>query len=171
MTILAIMRHAKSDWGESGLADFDRPLNRRGRKAAAQVGRELKRRGVRFDRVLASPALRVRETLERLDEGYGGLPEPQFERRIYDAGLDALFELVRTIPDTAHAPLLVGHNPGLHQLLLHLTSEADGLRSRVSDNLPTAAFALIELPATRWEEVESGAGRLAELILPREIDD
>ncbi len=170
MTIIAIMRHAKSDWGQPGLADFDRPLNERGRKAAKRVGRELKRRKVRFDRVIASPAARVRETLAELAKGYGEPLDPEFEQRIYEAGVDDLFELVRTIPGPVHAPLLVGHNPGLHQLVLKLARDDDQFRGKISDNLPTAALALIELPAGRWDEVEPGTGRIVELILPRELD-
>jgi phosphohistidine phosphatase len=170
VTIIAIMRHAKSDWGQPGVADFDRPLNERGRKAAKRVGRELRARKVRFDRVFASPAARVRETLAELAKGYGEALDPHFERRIYEAGIDALFELVRTIPEQVHAPLLVGHNPGLHQLVMRLARGEDELRTRVSDNLPTAALALIELPTARWSEIEPGTGRIAELILPRELD-
>jgi phosphohistidine phosphatase len=170
MTIIAIMRHAKSDWGQPGLADFDRPLNERGRKAAKRVGRELKHRKIGFDRVIGSPAARVRETVVELEEGYGEPLSAQFERRIYEAGVDALFELVRMIPEHVHAPLLVGHNPGLHQLVLRLASGDDELRARISDNLPTGALALIELPAARWDEVEPGTGRISELILPRELD-
>lgn len=170
MTILAIMRHAKSDWGQAGLADFDRPLNERGRKAARRVGRELKHRRIRFDRTLASPAVRVRETLTELGKGYGEPFEPQFERSIYEASADSLFELVRTIPDQTHAPLLVGHNPGLHRFALALIADDDRMRGLISDNLPTAAFVLIELPVPRWEEMETGTGRIAELILPRELD-
>src|SRR5437868_856183 len=158
MTIIAIMRHAKSDWGQPGMADFDRPLNERGRKAAKRVGRELKRRKVRFDQVIASPAARVRETLTELARGYGEPLDPRFEQRIYEAGVDALFELVRTIPEQVHAPLLVGHNPGLHQLVMKLASDDDKLRGKISGNLPTAAMALIELPAARWSEVEPGTG-------------
>lgn len=170
MTILAVMRHAKSDWGQPGLADFDRPLNGRGREAAKRIGRELNDRHVRFDRVMGSPALRVRQTLEQLEKGYGQALEIEFEQRLYNADLDTLLELVRTIPDRVHAPLLVGHNPGLHQLALNLTDDGDPLGGQLEDKFPTAALALIELPAVRWGEVESGTGRIAELILPRDLD-
>jgi phosphohistidine phosphatase len=172
MTILGVMRHAKSDWGQPGLADFDRPLNKRGRKAAEGVGRELNDRRVGFDRVIASPAVRVRETLERLQSGYGETLPVEFETRIYDASLATLFELVRTMPASIHAPLLIGHNPGLHQLVVALTSPDDsGLREKVEENLPTGALALIEFPAVRWDEVSKASGRMIELILPRQLED
>ena len=170
MTILAVMRHAKSDWAQ-GLADFDRPLNERGRKAAERVGRELRHRHARFDHVFASPAARVRETLHRLWRGYEAEVDVTFEPRIYDANVDTLFDFVRAIPGNVHAPLLVGHNPGLHQLVLQLTADEDhGLRQEVSENLPTAAVALVELSAGRWDETAPGSGKIVELILPRELD-
>src|SRR5258708_22044762 len=108
MNVLTVMRHAKSSWGDADLDDFDRPLNERGRKAARRIGRELKRRRVRFDRVIASPALRVRETLDQLADGYGDSFDVRFDPQVYAASVQTLFDLVRRIPATVHAPLLVG---------------------------------------------------------------
>lgn len=170
MTLLTILRHAKSSWDEAGLDDFDRPLNDRGRKSAKRLGGELKRRKIRFDHIVASPAVRVRETMEELAKGYGKLPEIRFESQVYDASADALLHIVRTIPETAHAPLLVGHNPGLQQLVLALArDDGDGLRARVAEKYPTAALATINLDVARWDEVETQSGTIAELILPREL--
>ena len=171
MTLLTTLRHAKSSWDEPGLDDFDRPLNDRGRKAARRVGRELKRRRIRFDHVIASPAVRVRETIGELSKGYGKLPDVSFDSQIYDASADALLHVLRRIPETAHAPLLVGHNPGMQQLVLALVREdGNGLRGRVAEKYPTAALAMIELAVPRWDEVETQSGTIVELILPRELD-
>ena len=171
MTILTVLRHAKSSWGDAQLADFDRPLSDRGRKAATRIGREFKKRRIRFDQVIASPAVRVRETLRDLAEGYGDTRDVQFERRIYEASAPLMLDLVRSIPNTVQAPLLVGHNPAMHELVLALTADDDrGLRQRVMPQFPTAAVAVIELPAVRWSEVAPGTGRIVELILPRELD-
>ena len=171
MTILTIMRHAKSDWDDPQLADFERPLNERGRKAAKRIGREFRKRRIRVDRIIASPAVRVRETLRELAEGFGETRDVRFEQRIYEASTAALFELVRAIPNAVHAPLLVGHNPGLHDLVLTLTADDDqGLRRQVTPKFPTAAVAVIQLPAVRWGEVAPASGRIVELILPRELD-
>ncbi len=166
MTVLAILRHAKSAWSDEGARDFDRPLNERGRKAAVRIGQELKHRGIRFDHVLASPAVRVRETLEQLAQSYGALPEVQFEDRLYAASERTLLGLVTALPGDVHAPLLVGHNPGLHRLLLALTGDDP----QIGEKYPTAAFASVVLPAVRWDEVVPGNGRLEALILPRELD-
>ncbi len=171
MRTIAILRHAKSSWAEPGAGDFDRPLNDRGRLAAERVGRELKQRGVRFDHVLASPATRVRETLERLVEGYGDFPEIRFDDSLYGATEGHLLASIRALPDDVRAPLIVGHNPGLHSLVLTLTTDdEEQLRSRIAAKYPTAAFAAVELPVLRWKEVQRGAGRLRDLILPRELD-
>ena len=170
MTILAIMRHAKSSWDDSQLDDFDRPLNERGRKAARRIGREMKSRKIRFDQVIASPAVRVRQTLEGLADGYGDAFDVRFERLIYEASADTLLHIVRGIPGRVHAPLIVGHNPGLHHLVLKLAADEDKLREKAGHGFPTAAVAMIELPAVQWDAVQPGSGTIRELILPRELD-
>lgn len=171
MTILTVLRHAKSSWDETGIDDFDRPLTDRGRKAARRVGHELKHRKIRFDQVIASPAVRVRETLKEFASGYGKDLEMRFDERIYAASVETLLNLVRAIPEGAHAPLLVGHNPGLQELLVTLTRDDEsGLRRRVSAKFPTAAVAVVTLPAPRWDEVSTDSGEIRELIIPRELD-
>lgn len=171
MKTLTVMRHAKSSWDDPGLNDFDRPLNARGRKAARAMGKELKHRGFRFDQVIASPAMRVRETLNVFAEGYGEEFEVRFEPEIYEATVDRLLHLVREIPESVTAPLLVGHNPGLHELLLELTcDDRDKLRHHVAAKLPTAAVATVRFPAERWADIEPGSGEIAELIVPKELD-
>ena len=131
MKRLSILRHAKSSRDDRALADFDRPLNNRGWKAARRLGCEIKDRGMHFDLCVASTAARVRETLDGLFQGYG---EPDFEVRfepeIYDASLETLLDVVRGLPETSSAALLVGHNPGVHQLVLGLARHRrDGLRA------------------------------------------
>ena len=170
MKHLAVLRHAKSSWGHPNLDDFDRPLNERGWKAARRMGRELKNRRMRFDFGLASPAARVRETLDGVADGYGEFPfAVRFEPQIYLATVTTLLELVRGIDDETRAALIVGHNPGLHELVLELTSGSD-LRARVEAKFPTAALAVIALPADHWSDVGESSGELAELILPKELD-
>ena len=172
MRRLAILRHAKSSWDDSSLDDFSRPLNERGIKAARRVGRELKKRKVRFDHVLASPAVRVRETLDRVADGYGKRFAIEFEDRIYLASLRTLLEIVRELPDKADASLLVGHNPGFEHLVAALAADDDrGYRDKILGKYPTGALAVIELPASSWRDVAEGSGKIVDLILPRELDD
>ncbi len=172
MKRLTVLRHAKSSWDQPNTDDFNRPLNDRGWKAAQRMGRELRQREMRFDLCLASPAARVRETLDGLARTYGEFPFPiRFERQIYLADSATLLELLREVSDDVEKLLLVGHNPGLERLVERLATDDDrGLRHRVALKLPTAALAVIDFAARRWAEVETARGKLVELIFPRELD-
>jgi phosphohistidine phosphatase len=170
MKQLWILRHAKSSWADVHLDDLNRPLNDRGWKSARLIGRELKRRNIHFDLVLASPAARVRETIDGLREELELNAEIRFEAMLYLATSEALMQTVRQIPETFRAPLLIGHNPGLQQFILELTgADRQGLRDRVVQKLPTAAFVQIDLPANHWSEVTADKGQIANLILAREL--
>ena len=171
MKRLTLLRHAKSSWDDPSLDDFNRPLNARGWKAARRMGRELKHRGMRFDLVLASTAARVRETIDGLEEKFKFDAPVRFEPRIYGAGADALLSLVRALPQSTRSPLLVGHNPGIEQLLVELARDDDGgLRRRVAEKYPAGALAVVELPAHDWTDVGRASGQIVELILPKELD-
>jgi phosphohistidine phosphatase len=171
MKRLTLLRHAKSSWDDPNLDDFNRPLNERGWKAARRMGRELKHRRMHFDLVLASTAARVRETIDGVQEKFDFDAPIQFEPRMYGATEHELLALVRALPDSVHAPLLVGHNPGLERLLVGLTHDDDqGFRGRVAGKYPTGALAIVELPAGRWTEATPESGEIVELILPKELD-
>jgi phosphohistidine phosphatase len=90
---------------------------------------------------------------------------------MYGASTETLLSFVRALPETARAPLLVGHNPGFERLLVDVTrDDAAGLRQRIAGKFPTGALAVIEFPAHRWKEVTPGSGEIVELILPKELD-
>lgn len=170
MKTLAILRHAKAVLDLPGGSDFDRPLDERGRAAARRLGQVLKGRGKRFDLVLASAAVRVRETVAELAEGYGEQLPVRFEQEIYGATASTLLHSIRAIPDDFAAPLIVGHNPTMQQVVLDLTdTDPEGRRSHVAAGFPTAALALIALPAQHWREVAPGQGEVSELILAKEL--
>ena len=171
MKRLAILRHAKSSWDDSSLDDFARPLNERGVKAARRMGREMRKRKLSFDYVIASPAVRVRETLDGVVEGGADIPAPRFDERIYLASVGTLLEIVRKVADDVKAPLLVGHNPGLEHLLSTLARDDDhGLRDKVLGKFPTGALAVVQLDANSWRDIGEKSGEIVELILPRELD-
>ena len=171
MKRLTLFRHAKSSWADSGLDDFDRPLNDRGHAAAKRIGQEMDGQGMRFDCVLASQALRVHQTLDGVQEEYRFATEIRFEPRVYLASANELLALVRAFPESCESALLVGHNPGLHELLLDLTDrDEEGLRDRIRGKFPTAALASVELSAQSWSDVKLGTGKIVELILPRGLD-
>jgi phosphohistidine phosphatase len=168
MKTLYVLRHAKSDWGDSSLRDFDRPLNERGRKAAKAVGKEMRKRGIAPDLVLASPALRAQQTLERVQHGFGERFKVNDEPSIYAAGLQTLAQIVRAAPDQADRVMIVGHNPGLQELVVELAGSGERLEE-AKDRFPTAALAQIRFDVTRWSDVEPGSGQLAELLEPRDL--
>lgn len=170
MKSLTLLRHAKSGWDDPVSRDFDRPLNPRGRRAARTVGREMKAQGLAFDRVLASPARRVIETLEEVAAAYGPI-QPEFDQRLYLASTATLLEIIRAIPDEVGQLLLVGHNPGLEELALCLARRDEaGLRGKVEVKYPTGTVAEIELRIERWTEVKEGAGKIVRFIRPRDLD-
>jgi phosphohistidine phosphatase len=172
MKRLAVLRHAKSSWKDRELDDFDRPLNGRGQRAARRMGREMGERGIQFDFVLASPAVRVRETIDGVSHEHKLTAPIRFEPRIYMARVAELLELIGTIPDDADKALLVGHNTSAERLVVKLaTDDERGLRKRVEEKFPTAALAVIELPIESWKDVQPESGRLVELIYPADLED
>jgi phosphohistidine phosphatase len=170
MRTLTLLRHAKSGWDAPVARDFDRPLNARGRKAARAMGREMRRLGLGFDLVLASPAARVTETLAELAQGYGAAVDTQFDETIYLAPVDALLAMVRAADDGDARLLLVGHNPGMEQLALVL-SPPGPLRDEIAAKYPTGALTEIAFDTDHWQDVAPGAGRLERFIRPRELGE
>ena len=170
MKQLAIFRHAKSDWGNPGQTDFERPLNKRGRKAAKKVGRELRNRGLSFDEIVSSPAARARETVERFCLGFEHAISVRFEPTIYLASTGTLIGLINGLADEANAVMIVGHNPGFHDIVLRMTKPDEHcLRERVVANFPTGAFALVDFPVDRWADVEPSTGEIRQVVFPREL--
>lgn len=171
MKILTLLRHAKS--GDDGLAarDLDRRLNAKGRRAARAMGRHLRESGSRFDAVLASPATRVMETVEEVNAGYGRDLAPAWDRRLYLASAPELIDVLQEAPAEAERLLLVGHNPGLEDLVLSLVADdTDAKRGQVEEKYPTASLAEIELDIDAWRDLAPGTGRLLRFVRPRDLD-
>lgn len=172
MKILGLFRHAKSDWHDARARDFDRPLNKRGRKGAVIMGKHIRDHGIRWDRILASPAVRVTQTLEIAAEAAGTDPSVNWDRRIYLASSATLLDLLREQEDDLQAVMMVGHNPGLEDLIFDLVPD-DGtspLRDIVEQKYPTAAYAVLELDIASWAEAQEGCARLVHLVRPRDLD-
>ena len=168
MKRLAILRHAQTEPPASGMADFDRALEERGRGDAQAIGTAMAARGWRFDLVLASPAQRVRETLDGIQQALSFDGEVRFEPRLYEAGAGQVKELLRQVPDAFESVLVAGHNPTMQQVVLDLTDhDAQGLRDVVRMKYPTGALSVIELSAATWEALAPGA--LVDLILPSDV--
>ena len=169
MKTLYLLRHAKSDWGDSSRKDFDRPLNDRGWRAAKAMGREMRERDIRPDLVFVSPAARTIETLARAEEGFGDKLEAVEERAIYLAETELLVELVRNAPAKVDHLMIVGHNPGMHELVLALADGPPDLRDEVAHKFPTAALAEISFDVVDWTQIVVGTGYLRSFVKPRDL--
>jgi phosphohistidine phosphatase len=169
MKTLTLLRHAKSSWDDAVARDFDRPLNRKGQRAATAMGRHARSLGLGFDRVVASPAVRVVETLEHFASGYGDDLAPQWEPRIYLASTATLLDLIRELPDAADSVLLAGHNPGFEELVLLLAPEGP-LRDDVEVKFPTASLAELCFPVSSWAGVAPASADLVRFVRPRDLD-
>ena len=162
MKTLLVLRHAKSSWRESELADHDRPLNKRGKRDAPRMGELIRADGLLPDLVLTSSARRALTTAELVAEASGYDGEIQVSRDLYAAGPEEFIEALCALPDALDTVLVVGHNPGLEELVETLTEEAPAM--------PTAALAQITLDIERWADLEKeGAGKLVNLWLPRTL--
>lgn len=171
MKTLTLLRHAKSGWDDPALRDFDRPLNPKGQRAARTVGRALKDAGLAFDAVIASPALRVKETLRGVGEGYGRALDVCEEPELYLASAAVLLDQIQRTDDGVERLLLVGHNPGLEDLAIALSgSGEDGLLDALGAKYPTATVAVISFDSDRWADVDEGKGRLVRFLRPRDLD-
>lgn len=170
MKTLTLLRHAKSDWTDATPRDFDRPLNARGRRAARTMGAYMAAERIAFDTVLASPAVRVRATLEEVAEGYGAPLPVTFDQTLYLAAAQTLLDLVRATAADIDRLMLVGHNPGLEDLALRLADDAadNPMRREVEIKYPTATLAEIALEGATWEQAASGT--LRRFVRPRDLD-
>jgi phosphohistidine phosphatase len=164
---LHLLRHAKSSWDDHTLRDRDRPLAPRGRRATTRIARWARKHDVRPQLVISSSAVRAQETLRGVLPGLGG-PEVWTEVALYAASAETLLERVRALPDEAMEAMLVGHNPGLADLVL-LLAEPGELRDRAAAKVPTGALATLEADIASWSELEPGNARLAEFVIPREL--
>jgi phosphohistidine phosphatase len=165
---LHLLRHAKSSWDDPTLDDHDRPLTPRGRKAAKRIARWMREHDVRPQLVVSSSALRAQETLAGVRRGLGE-PGVSIEDALYAASAEALLERVRVLPDEVDEAMLVGHNPGLADLLLLLAAPGE-LRDRAKAKVPTGALATLEAEIGSWSRLGPGEARLVSFVVPRELE-
>jgi phosphohistidine phosphatase len=162
MKTLLVLRHAKSSWRESELSDHDRPLNKRGKRDAPRMGELIRAEDLLPDLILTSSARRALTTAELVAEASGYEGEIQVSRDLYAAGPEEFIDALCALPDGFDSVLVIGHNPGLEELVEVLTEEAPAM--------PTATLAQVALDIDRWVDLEGeGAGRLVKLWLPRTL--
>jgi phosphohistidine phosphatase len=171
MRTLTLIRHAKSDWSEPGLADALRPLAPRGLAAGPVIATWLGARVTRPDAVLCSSAVRTRATWAMLATAWGE-PPPRctFDDALYMAGAKALLaQIRRSAPTVAHL-VIIGHNPALHDLALMLTGQADNAdRQALAAKFPTAAVAVFEFAIQSWPQLKPRTGQLMHFVSPRRL--
>lgn len=171
MKTLILLRHAKSSWSDHATRDFDRALNARGKRAAEVMGGYARAEGLVFDKIIASPAVRVTETLDHFAYGYGQRLEPLWERRVYLSSSATLLDIVQEVDDGVSCLLLVGHNPGMEDVVLDLVPDEKGdtLRDEVEEKYPTAALAQLEADVTSWKEFGTSPVALTRFVRPRDL--
>lgn len=168
MKTLGLLRHAKSDWDDVSLRDYDRGLNDRGRRGAAIMGGHIRAHGVVWDLLLASPAERVKRTIDATR-----LKVPvRWDERVYLADPGTLIALLQALDGDPSAVLLAGHNPGLQELIFDLVApeNENALFDVASKKFPTATFAVLELAIDRWADCAPGCAKLVHLTRPRDLD-
>jgi phosphohistidine phosphatase len=166
---LYLLRHAKSSWDDPELADRERPLAKRGRKAVALLCEHLRDTGVAPDLVLCSSATRAVQTLEGVRDGLSGGAAVRIEDELYGADAEALLERLRTLPEELASVMVVGHNPAIEELTVGLAGSGDpDARARVEAKYPTGGLATLAFEGA-WRELELGEAALEALVVPREL--
>lgn len=170
MKTLLLLRHGKSSWDDTSLADFDRPLARRGVKAAKRMGREMARRGWLPQRAVVSSAVRTRETWHLVAAELPVAAEFEANPRLYDATSTQLLDVIQQTTETVRTLVVVGHNPGLEDLAHGLAGD-DSDRAAldtVAAKFPTAALARFEFDGS-WRALRFGGARLSHFLRPRDL--
>jgi phosphohistidine phosphatase len=154
---LIVLRHAKSDQS-GGVADHDRPLAARGRREADLAGRWLRKNAADIDLVVCSSATRARETWKRVAKQLDTNPPLRVEDRVYAASERELMAVVKKLPDSAQTVLLVGHNPGLEELVAELGG--------VGFAMKTSSIAVLS-SRSAWKDVKARWAKLEASVTPR----
>ena len=161
MRVLTLVRHAKSNWGDPDVHDFDRPLNDRGFKSAPKMAKHLAKSSYTVNAIISSPAKRAITTAEIIAKeiNFEGI-EQNIE--IYNAATNTLISLVRLLDDKLNKVMLVGHNPGFTHLCNYLSNAE-------IDNMPTCSIAQIQFDVDRWKDISEHSGTLIEYDYPKQL--
>lgn len=162
MKNLLLLRHAKSSWKDQNLADFERPLNDRGRKAAALIGQYIAQENVSMDLVISSPAVRARQTIELVLRSAKRSVELRFDQLIYEASHTRLLEIISQIEDERKSVLLVGHNPGMEELLALMVGG--------EQHMPTASLARVLVHSKRWDKAPGAKSELSSFVKAKDLN-
>ena len=162
MKSLLVLRHAKSSWKHPESADHDRPLNKRGKRDAPLIGRLLKKEDLVPDIIISSTAIRARATAEAVAKASGYKGDISFDRSLYAAGPQAYIDALHDLSDDHVRVLIIGHNPGLEELVEMLTGEIH--------LMPTCSLAHVKFRVDRWSDLNNKIkGEVAEKWRPRDL--
>ena len=161
MKTLLIMRHAKSSWKDHALSDFDRPLKKRGKFDSPRMGRYIKEMDLIPNQIISSSAKRARQTADLFVEGCGYSGDVEFHRSLYHGSPGDYIEMLKAL-GSGFSILVIGHNPGLEELLSIFTG--------LDEWLPTSSIAHVMLEIQNWVEIDYDTkGKLINLWRPRDI--
>jgi phosphohistidine phosphatase len=170
MRRVILLRHSTAEKAEGGQSDHQRVLTPQGRTDAAVMGSYLANHAFRPDAVLASPSARTRETWRQVAAALRLAPDPRFDERIYNATAQALLNVLAETADNVRTVLMLGHNPGLHELAVMLVANGDiDTRERLRENFPTSGIAIIDFVLDAWSKLHPRSGRLERFISPKAI--
>jgi phosphohistidine phosphatase len=166
MKTIILVRHAKSSWKDLGLDDFDRLLNKRGKRNAPFMGKKLKERQIKPDLILSSPAKRARKTALAIAKAIG-YPKKKivFNENMYHASAWYLYEMVRNLDDENETIMLFGHNPDFNDFADML------LKKNPVYNIPTTGVYCIRFNVNRWEKVREGKGESVFFDYPKRYEN
>ncbi|MFZ5610488.1 MAG: SixA phosphatase family protein [Pseudomonadota bacterium] len=167
MKRLGLWRHAKSSWDDPSLGDIDRPLNDRGKRDAPRMALAMEEMGLHWDLVLCSPARRAWQSGAALVPA-GACVE--LVPALYLASATTLVALIHALPDGKQSVLIIGHNPGLHDLAQRLTQNDSGAaRKALAMKFPTAALAVIACKTAHWSDIAPGHCQLSHFVRPHDL--
>ncbi len=164
---LYLLRHAKSSWDDPGLADIDRPLAKRGRKAGKLIAAHMRRARIAPDALVCSPAMRTEQTLELIRPSLPGRTAVWRDGRIYGASWEELIGIVGELPEDMTSAMLIGHNPGIGTLAGIVADEGEDL-DRVRRKYPTGALATLSFEGG-WQQLRPGVARLEAFVRPKQL--
>jgi len=171
MKTIYLLRHAKSSWKDPTLADFDRPLNKRGKRAAENMAVYLGGHNPRPDLVLCSAAKRTVSTLEKVQAQFGGGLPAVIDEDFYHADASVWVRRVRALDNDVDAVMLIGHNPGMEELAHFLAGGGDEeAYSRMVVKYPTGALAVFQADIASWQGIEREGAQLVAFVCPRDLE-
>jgi phosphohistidine phosphatase len=171
MRKLLLFRHAKAERAIPGTPDRDRALIERGRKDAVKIGAYMASHHLVPDRVVMSPSVRTQETWKACASAFKNEPGAMAVEKLYDATQHTIFGVIKDMPASAHTLMVVGHNPGLHELALMLIASGDvEARERLREKLPTSGLVIVDFAFDDWNRLHPQSGRLERFVSPKSLE-